>query len=134
MLLAIPVLAAVVIGFSGGLGSLSSGISSLASGPTLDGDAAAGGAPPIQNLTGAVAPAADADVAGAAAAGGGSAPSAGGTEPTIGGATSSPGVTTAPPAACPWARPGSPVMPAAAPPPHRPPPARRARLPIQATW
>ena len=95
MLLAVPVMAAVVIGFSGGVGSLPFGISSLAGGPSADSVGAQGGVAPALNLTAVSgAPAAVAVGTSAAAAG---APEGGGLTAQSPG-TAAPGVDALPPA------------------------------------
>jgi hypothetical protein len=71
MLLAVPLLVAVMVGFSGGIGTLPFGISSLANGPSIESAGVPGGSTPTQNLSGLVTPAGAAGVAGAAGGGAG---------------------------------------------------------------
>jgi hypothetical protein len=94
MLLAIPLLVAVMIGFSGGIGTLPFGISSLANGPSIESAGAPGGTPPTQNLSGLVTPAGAAGVVGGA--GGAAGVTGGGGADTGSGTSAPPGITPVP--------------------------------------
>jgi hypothetical protein len=97
MLLAVPLLVAVLVGFSGGIGTLPFGISSLASGPSIESSGIPPGTTPTQNLSGLVTPAGTAGVAVVPTAAGGTATVGGDGNPGPG-AAAPPGVTPAPPA------------------------------------